>query len=267
MNKSYICEIINTLYCSLEMLSTASQALASITVIFLAIWTTAMILGHIQNNGLNPLNYAVSEYGVVNGSKIYIAICWWCAAICGTSLCIALAVLFNNYNVNMDGSIAAVVICLAIYGPARILTWMFPCKLHRPPEIVVGPAAGTAQPDNPGNINAENHGFNFSALFKANQNQQDINNTLHFLFAIISFSSVAVAACNIGDAGSKLPETSALNRDGPSLTKVGYAIVASLVLSIFLRRRNLFGLGERIFYALQMLWFGWTAALTIVDSS
>ena len=234
----------------------APLALASITVAFLGIWTIAMIAGHFQKNGLNPYNFAVSEYGRVPGSKNFIAVCWWSAALCGASLCCSLATFISQSNVAFNRNAVTVIVCLAIYGPARILTWMFPCKLHRP-----------MQNDNSASDSQDvNHSPSMGFPQDNQSSKEDLNHKLHILFAFISFASIAIAACAISGATSSLPGT-ALSKNGPALSGIGYAIVGSLLLSRILRGADLFGVGERVFYVLQMLWFGWTAVVTIIDSS
>ena len=215
------------------------------SMILLVIWVISFTIGHIVNKDMSPLIHAVSEYGAYKGSKPFIMVCWWTMGFLSILLDACLIYILNSDPSGWNQTYLVGVICLAIFAVARILTSLFPTNVYQRPKYE---EVGVPRDD---------------------PNNQNMNNSLHRLFAFLSFVSIVIATINIGKSlGNEYWDGNRLYENHLALYGLGWACLGTLLPMMLARRvkvvRYYFGFLERLFY-LAHVTFLFTLAATFIE--
>ena len=225
---------------SSEVLGLSGTALA-----LLCAWVCCYTTAHVVNTNMNPLVFAVSEYGAWKGSRPFIMACWWLIAAVAIldSVCVTLvlkALLPQGISTQGVGGI----VCLYIFAGARLLTSAFKT------DVRVRPGFESMVEANDGTATVRTKDMSSSSA-----------SYVHLLGAIVSFVIITVASREFASAFDSSDLVGTVLHDNYNLLNgFSWAIIATMILMILSRWVGVFGLGERLFYVAHI---GWLFALTI----
>ncbi|KAJ3316124.1 hypothetical protein HDU76_002069 [Blyttiomyces sp. JEL0837] len=229
--------------------SPTTIALASISIILQFASIFFLLLGHFQNNGLNPIKNYLSEYACAPRSKQYFTYMFWLSALASAVLFAAFAVFYNaaGISLSVDTSTLVGFIALGLMTPFRFFTWFFPLKF-----AISGPGSASAAVEH----SDEEHTTTSTSenQIKYNHNSSLIN-TLHWVFAVLAYATVIIVATTLPTSYHKLFPNTALDSTALVTEIFGYVALGFIVLMTLSGRfkwgRN--GLFQRLYTFFQLV--------------